>query len=220
MVPRSKRNRKTVYRWAFVALLVVLILAVRLVEDIGLDRKPSDRFTVKAVIDGDTIELAGGDKLRLLSIDTPERGEPFYDEACGFLAELALGKTARIEYANVRRDRYGRLLGYLYIDTVFVNEAILAQGLGNLYLFKDTDQNRKETGLLLAAQREAIAAGRGVWSLPKNPEDYYIASVNSFRFHRPGCGSISKLKPANARILQAREEALMEGLSPCRNCQP
>lgn len=220
MAPRSRRSRKTIYRWMLLAVLVVLILTVRLVEDIGLDRKPSDRFIVKAVIDGDTIELTGGDKLRLLSIDTPEKGEPFYEEACHFLADLALGKTARIEYANVRRDRYGRLLGYLYIDTVFVNEAILARGLGNLYLFKDTDQGRAETGQLLAAQREALGAKRGVWSVVRNPEDYYVASVNSYRFHRPGCGSIGKLKPANTRILTTREEALTEGLSPCRNCEP
>ncbi|UCD63049.1 MAG: thermonuclease family protein [Candidatus Zixiibacteriota bacterium] len=217
--PRKSR-RKPVYRWAFVALLVVLILTVRLVEEIGFERKPSDRFTVKAVIDGDTVELLGGDRLRLLSIDTPEDGEPYYDEACRFLADIALGKTARIEYARVRRDRYGRLLGYLYIDSVFVNLAILENGLGNLYLFEDSDVGRSETGQLLAAQRDALRSGRGIWSVARAPEDHYVATSGSFRFHRPGCRSVVRLKPGSYRTVPTRQEALYEGLSPCRNCKP
>ena len=71
------------------------------------------------VIDGDTIELSGGDKLRLLSVDTPEKTEQYYSEAKAFLERVALHEKARIEYASTRRDKYGRLLGYLYIDTLF-----------------------------------------------------------------------------------------------------
>jgi micrococcal nuclease len=203
-----------------VAVLVVLILTIRLVEDIGHDQKPSDRYTVVSVIDGDTVELKGGDRLRLLSIDTPEEGEPFYDDARQYLGDIALGQQARIEFANTRRDRYGRLLGYLYIDTIFVNHSILERGLGNLYLFKDTDLGREETARLLQAQRSAIGEKRGVWSLNREAEDYYIACNGSFRLHRPGCRSVANLKEGRYRTFQIREEGLLEGLSPCRNCKP
>ncbi|UCG60706.1 MAG: thermonuclease family protein [Candidatus Zixiibacteriota bacterium] len=216
----SKLTKRRFRVWATVAVLVVLILAVRLVEDIGFDRKPTDRFTVTAIIDGDTMELGGGDRLRLLSIDTPEKDEPFYQEATDFLTEMALGKTARIEFADTRRDRYGRLLGYVYIDGIFINEAILENGLGNLYLFRDTDVDRPETGCMLSAQRRAIAARKGIWSITRHPEESYIAKNTSFRFHRPGCASAARLKKGSYRVFRIREEALMEGLSPCRNCKP
>ncbi len=220
MARASSRKKKRVIRWTLVLILALTILTIRLVEDIGLDQKPSDRFLVAAVVDGDTVELTGGDRLRLLSIDTPEEGEPYYQEAKDALSQLALGKLARIEFAGLRRDRYGRLLGYLYVDSLFVNEAIVDNGLGNLYLFRDNDAARPETQLLLAAQRRAMDARRGIWSIERQPEKYYIAKDNSFRIHRPGCRSVAELKEGRYRKFETREEGLREGLSPCRNCKP
>lgn len=220
MARASDLRKRRYIRWLILAILVVAILTVRLTEDIGFDRMPADRFTVTVIIDGDTMELMGGDRLRLLSIDTPEKDEPFYVEATEFVRSLALGKIARIEFADTRRDRYGRLLGYLYIDSVFVNEAILENGLGNLYLFQDSDVDRPETGRMLAAQRRALEEQMGIWSVVRHPEDYYIAKDNSFRFHRPGCRSVAELKEGRYRRLKTREEGLREGLSPCRNCKP
>jgi micrococcal nuclease len=217
---KTRSSRRKVINWTVVILLVAIILAFRLVEEIGRDKTPGERFTVKRVIDGDTVELLGGDRLRLLGIDTPEKDEPFYDRARQFLETLTLGKTARIEFGNRRRDRYGRLLGYLYIDSLFVNKVILENGLGYLYLFDDNEPNSPEVQQLLAAQRRALENKTGLWSLPHEPENYYIAANGSFRFHRPGCRSVEKIKPGNYRRFKTREEALYEGLSPCRNCKP
>ena len=211
---------KTSTKWAITLLLVALIVAFRLVEQIGFDRKPSDRFIVKKIKDGDSVELLGGDRLRLLSVDAPEEGQLFFEEACQFLAGLTLGKTARIEFAGRRRDKYGRLLGYLYIDSIFVNKAILENGLGYLYLFKDTELDRPETEELFEAQRAAMQKGVGLWSVERAQEDYYIAAPGSFRFHRPGCRSVKGLQPGRYRTFNTREEALFEGLSPCRRCKP
>jgi micrococcal nuclease len=215
-----KRKMKTSTKWAIILLLVVLIVAFRLVEQIGFDRKPSDRFIVKKIRDGDSVELLGGDRLRLLSVDAPEKGELFYDEACQFLAELTLGKTARIEFGGRRRDKYGRLLGYMYIDSIFVNKEIIENGLGYLYLFKDIELDHPETEELLMAQRTAMQKGVGLWSVGREREDYYIAVPGSFRFHRPGCRSVRDLEPGRYRTFKTREEALYEGLSPCRRCKP
>ena len=220
MARASSKKKKRVIRWTLVLILALFILTIRLVEDIGLDKKPSDRFLVVAVVDGDTMELTGGDKLRLLSIDTPEEGEPYYVEAKELLSQLALGRVGRIEFAELRRDRYGRLLGYLYIDSLFVNEAIVDNGLANLYLFRDNDVHRPQTRLLLAAQRRAMDARRGIWSIERQPEEYYIAIDNSFRLHRPGCRSVAKVEEGRYRKFKTREEGLREGLSPCRNCKP
>lgn len=215
----SKRSKKLI-RYSLLFLFVIFLITIRFVEEIGIDKKPNDRFIISKVIDGDTVELRGGDKLRLLSIDTPEKGDLFYDEAKQFLSKLSLGRTAQIEYSNTRRDRYGRLLGYLYVDSIFVNKMILDNGLGYLYLFKDNDINRDETELLLAAQRHAIDNKVGIWSIKKDSEEYYINTQESFRLHRPGCRSIQNLKEGHYQMFESREEAFKQGLSPCRNCQP
>lgn len=217
--PQKKRRP---YKKAIVVLIaLVLILLFRLVEDIGQDKAPGDRFVIMRVIDGDTVELAGGDRLRLLGIDTPERGELFYDSATIFLESLVLGKKSRIEYADKRRDRYGRLLGFLYIeDTVFVNKRILSAGLGYLYLVKDQELSRPRFKELLLAQRAAVESKVGLWGIVRDYEDKYIASKYSLRFHRPGCSSASQIQQSNVRTFEIMQEALYEGLSPCRICRP
>ena len=216
----TKKSRRQLVNSAAIVVIIVLVLIFRLADVFDRDKTPGERFSVKAVIDGDTVELLGGERLRLLGIDTPERDEPYYDEARQFLEKLTLGQTARVEFTGRKRDNYGRLLGYLYIDTVFVNKRILENGLGYLYLFKDNEPDSPASRELLAAQRKALEKRIGIWSLARAAEPYYVASANSFRFHRPGCRSVAKIKPANLRRFDTREEALYEGLSPCRNCKP
>ena len=221
---RSRNKKLTreqkLWRAVIILALAVVILVFRLTEDTGVDRQPGDRFVVTRIIDGDSVELAGGDKVRLLAIDTPEKGEPLYDEAKQLLSELTLGKSTRLEYAGRRRDKYGRLLAYMYVDTVLVNKAILDNGLGYLYLFKDTDIGQPHTKILLEAQKRAIERHVGIFGLPREAEDFYLNSVGSFRFHRPSCRLLSDFDPNRHRRIATREEALREGLSPCRTCGP
>ncbi len=222
---RSRRRKKNLRRfaWLVAGLLVVSAVGYRYVEQVGHDRLSGEtsRFTVRKVIDGDTVELTGGDKLRLLSIDTPESGERYHDEARDYLAALAIGKPARVEYANTRRDRYGRLLGYLYVDdTLFVNRAIIDAGLAYVYLFDDNDRDRREVKQLIEAQKEALEKRSAIWSIARQPEEYYLSNESSFRLHRPGCESVESIKPEHLRKFSTREEALVLGLSPCRNCKP
>lgn len=218
---RTARKRHWLASTGIVLTIAFLILTVRLVEDIGVDRQPGERFLIVRVIDGDTVELAGGDRLRLLGIDTPEKGESYYQEATDLLRRLALHKSARIEYAGVRRDRYGRLLGFLYVeDSIFVNQHIIDSGLGYLYLFDDQEKGLPQIERMLISQRLAVSSHKGIWGMERKQEDYYLATKNSYRFHRPGCRSISGSKPNNLRRFESKEEALYLGLSPCRNCHP
>lgn len=220
MASWSKRARRRWFSILFVIVVALLVLVLRLVEEIGPEKGPDDRFMVRRVLDGDTMELQGGDRLRLLAIDTPEKGEPLHDEAAAFLARKALGQFADIKYANQRRDKYGRHLGYLYIDTLFVNKAIIDSGYGYLYLFDDNDLKSDQVKMLLDAQRSAIERRVGLWSLPHEPEERYINTEGSFRLHRPGCSSLGELKPGHYQEFRTREEVLATGLSPCRNCKP
>lgn len=218
-----KLLRQTRPWWSSALLIIVLatlILVFRLVEDIDPDRGLGDRFVVSRILDGDTMELLGGDRLRLLALDTPEKGEAFYNEATELIARFSLDRTARVEYAHKRRDKYGRLLGYLYIDTLFINKMLIDSGLGYVYLFSDNDLKSDQVRLMIEAQRSAIKRKVGLWSLPHAPEERYINKIGSFRLHRPNCRSLGKLVEGRYRVFSTREEGLATGLSPCRNCKP
>lgn len=216
MSKKSKRKN----RYITLVLVLLFLVLVRFVTEIGVDQSSDNRFMVVKVIDGDTVVLKGGDKLRLLSIDTPEKDEPFYDKAKLFVTRVALNQIAEIKYADTRRDKYGRLLGYLYIDTLNVNQALLDSGYANIYLFKDNELNNMSTSQLLEAQKRAIKNKLGIWSLKKNKEEFYLRPPGSFRLHRPGCRSLDMEHIDRYQKFDDRLEAFQQGLSPCRNCQP
>jgi endonuclease YncB( thermonuclease family) len=99
-----------------------------------------DLFICEKVIDGDTIRLSNGEKVRLIGVDTPEFYHPlkpieFYTkEATAFTKKLVEGKKVRLEYDNEKRDKYGRLLAYVYLeDGTFLNAEIIKQGYGFAY---------------------------------------------------------------------------------------
>jgi micrococcal nuclease len=215
---RSKRRRGVVV--PALILVALLIVGYRLVEQTGHERRAEERFAVSRVLDGDTAELTGGDRLRLLGIDTPESGEPFHDEAKAYLAGLSLNHSCRVEHGGSRRDKYGRMLGFLYVDTLFVNRAIVAAGYAYVYLFNDADLKRPEFRELLEAQKSAMAARKGLWSVAREKEEFYVNPVGSFRLHRPHCPGIQPLREGRHHRYATREEGLSEGLSPCRTCKP
>ena len=70
--------------------------------------------TVREVIDGDTIVLHDGRKVRYLGINAPENGQPYAREATNFNRRLVSGLPVRLEFDQVREDRHGRLLAYVY----------------------------------------------------------------------------------------------------------
>ena len=95
---------------------------------------------VERVVDGDTLVLDGGERVRLIGVDTPETVHPkkpverFGKEASGFTQKLAEGKRVRLEYDAERTDRYGRTLAYVFLeDGRLLNLEIIEQGYGHAY---------------------------------------------------------------------------------------
>jgi micrococcal nuclease len=203
-----------------VPFFVLFFLLIRFVGEIGFERSPQERFRVIRIIDGDTVELTGGDRLRLLGIDCPEKGEAYYDSAIIFLENRLSGEIIDIVFSERRRDKYGRLLGYIYHDSMLVNTTIIRRGLGNVYLFKDNLGDKKYIDLLLRAQNEAIESRCGLWSIERQPEAYYLARPNSLRFHRPTCEIVKDWRDGEFIRYDSRIEAFKKGLSPCRRCRP
>lgn len=119
------------------------------------------------VIDGDTIELSNGEKIRLIGVDTPETKHPtkpvqyFGKEATAFTKKMAEGKQVKLEYDWQRTDKYGRTLAYVYLlDGTFLNAEIIKQGYGFAYTkfpFKYLEEFRQY-------EREAREQKRGLWA--------------------------------------------------------
>ncbi len=203
---------------AAIVVLIPLLVLFRFVRELRHDREQT--FSVTKVVDGDTAELNGFDMVRLLGIDTPERGEPFYDSARSVLSSLVKGMEVELRFDYRRRDKYGRLLAYLYIDSLLVNAEIVRAGYARIYLFKGSFQNEVELPKLLEAQRIAMKNKIGIWNFGEDDEPYYIANNSTMRFHRPSCGAVQKLSESRKVIFDQRHFAYYDGYSPCRNCKP
>lgn len=126
-----------------------------------------ERARVIHVFDGDTIEveLDGQNfRLRYIGVDSPERDEPFYEEAFDFNRDLVDNETVILVRDVSETDQYGRLLRYVYLDDgTFVNAAMIRNGMARLVTFPpDVDQ----TDDLRELQGEAKDAGAGMWSRP------------------------------------------------------
>ena len=123
---------------------------------------------VKRVIDGDTIELEDGRKVRYIGINTPESVDPrrsaqcFGTEASAFNRELVEGKTVRLEKDVSDTDKYGRLLRFVYLpDGTFVNERLVSEGYAAASPYAP-DISKKD--FFKAAESRAREEGKGLWS--------------------------------------------------------
>ncbi|MBI5554092.1 MAG: thermonuclease family protein [Candidatus Diapherotrites archaeon] len=128
---------------------------------------PSNPNVVAKVIDGDTIELASGEKVRMLGINTPEKTEPYYAQAKERGIGLMQYKTVRLEAGTEDKDQYGRLLRYVFVDGVNINEIMIREGLASTYFFSEKTPYYAQ---LRAAQKEAQREGKGIWAPSRWPE--------------------------------------------------
>lgn len=185
----------------------------------------SDLIKVTRVVDGDTIivNLNGKqERVRLIGVDTPETVDPrrpvqyFGKEASNFTKKMLSGKQVRLEYDWNKRDKYNRLLAYVYLpDGAFFNAELIKQGYAHAYTrfpFKYLEEFRKY-------EREARENSRGLWGKtdeeiteqPVITEKGFIASKNSDVFHKAGCPVIKRIKPENITRFNDYSEAIKSG---------
>jgi len=149
-------------RRLFAAGAAILALAACSTDD----EAASDTTSVARVIDGDTIETAAGERVRLVQIDAPEvdEGECYAREAAAALDDL-LPPGAQIRLEPDPRlddvDRFGRLLRYIHRGEQNVNLELVRRGAAAVWFFEG-DRGRYADELL-EATREAREAGSGFW---------------------------------------------------------
>ena len=205
----------------------------------------SPGLLVTRVIDGDTIELENGKRVRYLGINTPESVDPrkpvecFGKEASFKNKELVLNKKVVLEKDISEIDKYGRLLRYVYVDNIFVNLELIKQGYAQVATYPP---DVKYHDLFLEAEKEARENKRGLWgNCPTNNEtnDIFISpmpqitdsdcnikgNINSEGekiYHLPNCQSYSQTKIDENRgekLFCSEEEALNAGWRKAANCE-
>lgn len=136
------------------------------------EEETSTLFLVKRVVDGDTIELDNGEKVRYIGIDTPETVHPdqaaecFGQQASEKNKELVEGKRVRLEKDLTDRDKYGRLLRYVYLeDGTFVNLFLVQEGYATSYTYPP---DLKYQNQFQQVETEARQAQRGLWASCQN----------------------------------------------------
>jgi len=125
---------------------------------------PPETATVTRVIDGDTITIDTGQRVRYIGIDTPEiypEREIYGSEAWQANRRLVEGKEVRLELDVSETDKYGRLLRYVYVGDIFVNAELVRQGLAEA---KAYPPDTRYQDLLEQLEREARLDGRGMWA--------------------------------------------------------
>ncbi len=116
------------------------------------------------MIDGDTITIEGGYRVRYIGIDAPEIHpslEAFGIEARQANRRLVEGKEVRLEKDVTETDKYGRLLRYVWVDDILIEAELVRQGLARA---KAYPPDTKYQDYLKQMEAEAREAGRGIWA--------------------------------------------------------
>lgn len=155
----------------FLVAVIILIFARSVGEmDFFKLRNSSGReeAVVERVVDGDTIILENGEKVRLIGIDTPETVKPgtkpeyYGKEASDFTKKKLEGKKVYLEKDVSDSDRYGRLLRYVYLEEdVFFNLELVKEGYANVATYPP---DVKYADDFLEAERAARENGKGLWN--------------------------------------------------------
>ena len=183
---------------------------------------------VVAIVDGDTLTILDSDntqhKIRLNGIDAPERRQAFGSAARRALADRVFGAAVSVRWST--KDRYGRIVGDVYRDGQWINQAMVQGGMAWHY------RKYSKSVDLAEAERSARARKAGLWrdATPVAPWDYrrkpsgpaekgtaatvvYTTRTGS-KYHRAGCRQLSKSKIETTLGKAAAK------FGPCGVCKP
>jgi len=123
--------------------------------------KPTNVFKIKRVIDGDTFVLEDDTKVRLIGINAPESDACFASEATDTAIELLEGKEVVLEKDITDKDKYDRLLRYVYLNDLLVNEYLVGEGYAQIATYPP---DVKYKDIFIAAEKYARDNKSGLWS--------------------------------------------------------
>lgn len=200
---------------------------------------------VVGVIDGDTAKIVRSDtgeqiKVRFAGIDTPEKKQAYGQAAKKYVNALIAGKTVRVEHLTI--DRYGRTVGYIWLNGKEVNLEIVKAGYAWVYR-RYIPKPRTRGNIYLQAEASAKGDKAGLWKAPNPTPPWewrkakrnsqkkgiarsstdvvvgkYHGNIKSRVFHKPGCKAYDCKHCVEG--FSSREKAIRAGFKPCGMCKP
>ena len=181
------------------------------------------------VVDGDTIYLDNGEKVRFVGVNTPERGVEGYIASKNFVQKLCLGKTVGLDIDDSKHnDRYGRTLAVVIVDGKNLNEMLLKEGLAEImymppsefYPYNWADSNTHVADTHSTSSSSVSSQTSDSSSSSSSGSGSYVANANTGKFHHSSCSSVAKMSEGNKVYLSSRDDAINQGYVPCKLCNP
>ncbi len=179
------------------------------------------------VVDGDTIYVEGIGKIRFVGVNTPERGVKGYLTSKYFVEKLCLDKKVSLDIDDSKKnDRYGRTLAVVIVDGRNLNEMLLKENLAEImymppsefYPYNWASNITKVSNYKTDTTRQSSTNSYGESS--ESGSGNYIASSNSNKFHTSTCRFAKNIKENNKVIFKNRSDAISQGYTPCKVCNP
>lgn len=178
MASFTHRRPRVHRRWPSAAFVLAVVASSLVAWRIATTRElrvlpPAGQpLAVVRVVDGDTLLLADGYRIRLLGVNTPEtkhpdrEAEPLGPEAFAFTQSLVNDRSVILEYDRERLDNYRRVLAYVYLpDGRMLNRELIRSGMSPAVVTFPIRSDRSR--IFREAEREAQRQGAGIWSLPE-----------------------------------------------------
>lgn len=183
------------------------------------------------IVDGDTIKLSDGRRVRYIGVDTPETKHPsrpveYYGrQASRYNHRLVAGRHLVLEYDMEAKDKYGRTLAYVHSGDIFVNALLVADGYAQVSTYPP---NVRYASLFRWLQARARERGVGLWSgqsekqsaEPTAAHARFVGSEKSDVYHWPDCRWAKRIKPENRVWFESPADARNHGYRPCKVCNP
>ncbi|WMJ78737.1 MULTISPECIES: thermonuclease family protein [unclassified Sedimentibacter] len=224
---------KKVLQYVGLILIVYMIIVNARAYFVGESletNSDSNKYKVIRVVDGDTFEInfdGKKEKVRLIGVDTPESVHPDANRnveegklTSEYTKKYLEGKEVTLEFDVQERDKYGRLLAYVWLNGEMYNKHLLNIGYAQVATYPP---NVRYVDEFTALQEVARDNKVGLWEATANEEPNlaeYIGNTNSKKFHRPDCSSVEKMSKNNKIIFNSRTEAIDQGYGPCGICKP
>ncbi len=199
--------------------------------------------TCTNVVDGDTIYLSNGKKVRLVGVNTPEKGVKGYQASKDFVKKLCLNKQVSINRDDRKyTDKYGRTLAVVIVGGKNLNEMLLKEGLAEImyippsefYPYNWAGDNVQSTSSSTSTSvssnahdttgdaylNQGSSSSNSNNAVSDDSSGSYIGNSNSMKFHRSTCKEVNRMSEKNKVFFNSRDDAINGGYVGCKVCNP
>ena len=207
------------------SIILLILLSSCILEVVEVNEPLSEQAYVARVVDGDTVVLENGEKVRFVGINTPEKWEYYYGEATQGLRDLVEYKLVILKRDVSDRDKYNRILRYVYLeDDTFVNALMVDGGYAKAYHYPPDTLHYDQ---FLNIETQAKAEGIGIWnetaSLDSDLGGYplgcnYVSSKSGEVYYSIECKYANRILVKNRVCFESEEKAVAAGYRLTAKC--